>query len=157
MAHPPLMHLSVKTNSLPLKNCFINRNDLQNCVKKFLSKLVLKYSGFCPKTQTWTMRFGSNLASMESKCVSNNVWRDFWLPVLVLATNLEEFRWQIYCKNWFLKQAFYVTITDWNIASLKSLNTLFDKINIWTTCWQNLNEIVWYEIFKIFELFAENS
>ena len=34
---------------------------------------------------------------------------------------------QIYCKNWFSGQAFYVTIADADIGSLKSLHTLFDK------------------------------
>ena len=39
----------------------------------------------------------------------------------------EEFSWQICCKNWFSDRIFYVTITDADIGSLKSLNTLFDK------------------------------
>ena len=40
---------------------------------------------------------------------------------------MEEFKWQIYCKNWFSELAFYVTIADADIGSLKSLHTLFDK------------------------------
>ena len=32
-----------------------------------------------------------------------------------------------YCKNWFSDRAFYVTITDADIVSLKSLHILFDK------------------------------
>ena len=34
---------------------------------------------------------------------------------------------QIYCKNWFPDRAFYVTIADADIGSLKSLHILFDK------------------------------
>ena len=34
---------------------------------------------------------------------------------------------QIYCKNWFSDRAFYVTIADPDVGSLKSLHTLFDK------------------------------
>ena len=33
----------------------------------------------------------------------------------------------MYCNNWFSDQAFYVTISDADIGSLKSLHTLFDK------------------------------
>ena len=39
----------------------------------------------------------------------------------------KNFYWQIYCKNWFSDRAFYVTIADADIGSLKSLHTLFDK------------------------------
>ena len=34
---------------------------------------------------------------------------------------------QTYCKNGFSDRAFYVTIADVDIESLKSLNVLFDK------------------------------
>ena len=40
---------------------------------------------------------------------------------------MEEFLWQICCKNWFSNRAFYVTIDDADIGNLKSLHTLFDK------------------------------
>ena len=39
----------------------------------------------------------------------------------------EGFQRQIYCKNWFSDRAFYVTIADADIKSLKSLHTSFDK------------------------------
>ena len=39
---------------------------------------------------------------------------------------MEEFKWKIYCKNWLSNQAFYITIADANIGSLKSLH-YFDK------------------------------
>ena len=41
--------------------------------------------------------------------------------------NTEEFKRQIYCKNLFSAWAFYVTIADADIGSLKSLHTLFVK------------------------------
>ena len=54
--------------------------------------------------------------------------REFRIPVSAFATVArKKFKWQIYCKNWFLDQAFYVIITDADIGSLKSLHTLFDK------------------------------
>ena len=56
---------------------------------------------------------------------------------------------QIYCKNWFSYRAFYVTITDHDIESL-TFSTHY-LISIWTTCWWNLNKIVWYEWLAIFE------
>ena len=33
----------------------------------------------------------------------------------------------MYCKNWFSDRAFYVTIADADIGSLKSFHKLFDK------------------------------
>ena len=61
----------------------------------------------------------------------------------------------IYSENWFSDRAFYVTIADAEIGSLKSLHTLFDSV--WTTCWWNLNKIVWSEIYKILSFLAKNG
>ena len=41
--------------------------------------------------------------------------------------NMEEFWWQIDCRNWFSDRAFYVTIADIDIGSLKSFYALFGK------------------------------
>ena len=45
----------------------------------------------------------------------------------MVQTFLKECMERIYCKNWFSDWAFYVTIADADIGSLKSLHTLFDK------------------------------
>ena len=45
----------------------------------------------------------------------------------ICNSSTEKFQWQIYCKNWFSDRAFYITNTDAEIGSLKSLRTLFDK------------------------------
>ena len=56
------------------------------------------------------------------------MWRSVRLPRSALATVARKsFKWQIYCKNCFSDWAFYVTIADADIGSLKSLYTLFDK------------------------------
>ena len=40
--------------------------------------------------------------------------------------DMEGFQRQIYYKNWCSDRVFYVTVTDADIGSLKSLHTLFD-------------------------------
>ena len=78
----------LKMTSLPLINCFNYTNVLQNSVNA-LAKLVLKSSVFVKKLKFCafqTILFGSNFASMLTKYVSNNVWRDFRLPVSSFAT-----------------------------------------------------------------------
>ena len=47
--------------------------------------------------------------------------------VSISKSSTEEFKWQIYSKIWFSGRAFYVTIADADIGSLKSLHILFDK------------------------------
>ena len=49
-------------------------------------------------------------------------------------------------------RAFYVTIADADIGSLKSLHKFID-ISIWTTCWWNLKKIVWSKPYKNSVLF----
>ena len=71
-------------------------------------------------------------------------------------------------KNWFSDRAFYVTIADADIGSLKSLHTLFDKVfgphagRIWTKSygpnytefwafWQKMVYHFWQSIDAILE------
>ena len=39
-------------------------------------------------------------------------------------------------------------VANADTGSLKSIHTLFE-IYIWTTCWQNLNQVIWFEMYKI--------
>ena len=69
---------------------------------------------------------------MWSRYGSITVWRDFWLLVSSFATVARKscngnFFFAKIAKNWFSDRAFYVTITDVDIGSPKSLHTLFDK------------------------------
>ena len=57
----------------------------------------------------------SNFASIWSKYESNNVLRDLTFSASICNGSTEKFKWQIYCKNSFSDQPFYVTITDADI------------------------------------------
>ena len=100
-------------------------------------KMVLKNSFLGGQKAIWPFRiiwFGSNFASMWSKYVSNNVWRDFRLLVSAFET--------VARKSFNGKSTtFYVTITYADIGSLKSLYTLFDKYL--DDLLVNLNKILW--------------
>ena len=65
---------------------------------------------------------------MWYKYLSNNVLRDFGLPLSALANGgREETYRQLLRKLIFPIGYFYITIADADIGSLKSLHTLFDK------------------------------
>ena len=65
---------------------------------------------------------------MWSKYLSNNVWRDFRLPMSALATvGGESFDSKFTAKTDFLIGYLYITIADADIGSLKSLHTLFGE------------------------------
>ena len=53
-------------------------------------------------------------------------------------------------KNWFFDRAFYVTIVDADIGSLKSLHTLFDKYLD-----RVLVKFEWSELYKNFSFFTK--
>ena len=59
-------------------------------------------------------------------------------------------------KIWFSDRAFYVTIADADIASLKCLSMHY-LVSIWTTYRLNLNKIVWSEIYKILSFLTKNG
>ena len=89
-------------NSSALNNCFSYRNVFQNgvnalskcvcvCVFFFFLSFFFFLNPGCllkrPKLRVvWTVRFCSNFISRWSKYLSNNVWRDFRLPMSALAT-----------------------------------------------------------------------
>ena len=75
-----------------------------------------------------TIRFCSNFTSIWYKHFLRNIWRDFRLPMSVLATVARKsFNGKFTGKKWFSDLAFYVIIADADIWSLKSLHTLFDE------------------------------
>ena len=64
---------------------------------------------------------------MWPKYLSNNVWRDFRLPMSALATVAgKSFNLNLPQKL-ISARVFYITTADANIGNLKSLHTLFDK------------------------------
>ena len=96
-----------------------------------LSKIVFKNSIFCQKLKILYISDNAVLfkfASMWSRYVTNNVWRDFTLSVSVIATVARKS-----CNGKFSAKIDlptgpqYVIITDPDIGSLKSLHTLFDN------------------------------
>ena len=95
---------SLEINSFALNNCFGSRNVFQNGVNS-LSKMVLKKLVFffvclfvclffCQKAQNvvyfWTIRFSSNFTNIWCKYLSNNVRRDFRLPMSALSIEAGE-------------------------------------------------------------------
>ena len=107
-AHP----ISVKQPVSSIKQLFLLQKRLakwsQHFVKNGFKRLsfLSKSYNFCT---FWTTRFGLNFASMLSKYVSNDVWREFRLPVSEFTTV-----WFLMAKllqNCFSDWAFYVTIT----------------------------------------------
>ena len=75
----------------------------------------------------WTIRFCSNFTGIWYKYLVRNVWRDFRLPISVLAMEARKmFNGKLSAKIDFLIGHFYV-YADTDIESLKSLHKLFDK------------------------------
>ena len=114
---------SLKLNNSPLINYFRDRNFLQNSAKA-LSKMVLKNIIIL---YFWTIWFGLHFASMWLQYVSNNVCRDFSLSASAFATVALRSSKCKFTEKSFSDRTFYVTITDADIESLKSLRTLFNK------------------------------
>ena len=75
---------------------------------------------------------------------------DFSLSICNGST--ERFYGQIYWKKWFSDRIFYVTITDTDIGSLKSLHTLFDKQH----AGENLKKNSYGKKFTKFWAFCQN-
>ena len=88
----PMFNLKIGRS---LNNCFSYRNVLQ-----LASKMVLKDSIFLSKSSKLcafrTIRYGSNFASMWSKYLSSNVWKDLRLPVPVL----QRYHGRVLTSNW---------------------------------------------------------
>ena len=144
-------------SSLALNNCFSYRKAFQNGVNA-LSKMVFK-PRFLTKTSkfrvVWTIQFCSNCTSMWSKYLSNNVWRDFRLPMSALATVLvrKSFNGKFTAKidfpiGYFILPLLMLTLEVWN---LKSLHTLFDRYLDHMLVKFEQNHMVW--TIQNFELF----
>ena len=122
---------SLEINSLVqnvLSNCLSYRNVFQNGVNA-LSKTVFKTPSFvkkimisCSLDHTILFKF----TSMGFKYLSNTVWRVLRLSMSTLATVAGKSLNSKLLQSCFSDRAFYVTITDTDIGSLKSLHTLFD-------------------------------
>ena len=97
-----------------------------------------KSSKFCT---FWAIQFGSNFASKWSKYVSNNVRRDFRLPVSAFATVARK------VFNGKFTAKIHVPISTFMLSYLTSTLKVWSLsehylISIWTLSWWNLNKIV---------------
>ena len=76
----------------------------------------------------WTIRFCSNFASIWYKHFFKGMYgKDFRLPMSALATVARRVLMENLLQKLISDRAFYATIADVDIGSLKSLHTLFDK------------------------------
>ena len=77
----------------------------------------------------WTKRFCSNSTSMWSKYLSNNVWRDFRLPMSASAmiTKKCPIGKSIFAENFPLK-LLRATVANTDIGNLKSLHTFLKNV-----------------------------
>ena len=94
--------------------------------QKWLTIFLSKSSKFCIVR---TIRFCSNSTSMWSKYLSNNVWRNFRLPMSAseMVYNIKyPIEKSIFALNLPLKLS-PATIANADIGSQISLHTLFDK------------------------------
>ena len=95
------------------------------CFLFFVFFVLFKSSKF---HVVWTIPFCSNSTSMWSKYLSNNVWRDFRLPMPALATVAgKNFNGKFTTKLIFRSGILYYHCWCWHWKSIKSLHTLFDK------------------------------
>ena len=97
----------------------------------------------------WTIRVCSNFTVLASGTniffFLRNVWRDFRLPMSAVATVARKsFNGKFTVKMNFQLGMLFYHCWCWHWKS-KSLHL----ISIWTTCWWNLNKIVWSELYKI--------
>ena len=123
-----------------MNNYLCPRNVFQNGINAF-SKMVnhflTKSSQFCIFP---TMRFCSNFTTLWSEYLSNNVRTKLRLLMSesVMATY-----------NALQLPVLTLHILTKEVYSL----SMHNLIRIWTTCWQNLKQIVWSEMFKQLGLF----
>ena len=96
------------------------------CQKWFKKKIFLSKSS---KFHVfWTIQFCSNFTRMWYKHFLRNVWRDFRLPISVLATKAwKSFNGKSTAKNDFLIGYFMLPLLMLTLEGQKSLHTLFEK------------------------------
>ena len=98
-------------------------------VKKQKQKQKKKNS-FLSKTSKFrvlrTIQFCSNFTSMWSKCLSNDVWSDFWLPMSALATVAgKSFNGTLTAKMSFRSSILYYHCWCWHWKSKVSPNIIW--------------------------------
>ena len=115
------------------------------CQKWFLKTLFF-FSKSSKFRIVWTIQFCLNISSMWSKYLSNYVWRDFRLPMSALATVAgNSFNGKFTAKIDFPIGCFILPLLMLTLEVLSlSIHYL---VNVWTTCWWNLNKIVWSELY----------
>ena len=84
--------------------------------------MVLKNAVFYQK-----LKILCSFTSLWYKHFSRNVWRDFRLSMSALATVAGKVLTANLLQKLIFRSGIYVTISDADIESLKSLHTLFDK------------------------------
>ena len=117
-----------------------------------LCRDLFKKLSFLSKNLTfcsfWIIRFGSNFANRFFKYVSNNLWRNFRLPVSTFATVAQK----IFNRKFTAKIAFPIGLFMLPLYWLWHWKFKVSPHIIWYVfgphVW-NLNKIVWNEIHKI--------
>ena len=100
-----------------------------------------------------TERSSLNINSFAlNNCFS---YRNFRLPMSALATVYVR---QMYCKNWFFDWVFMLGPTILLMRTLEVWSlSVHCLTSIWTTCWWNLNKIVWSKVYKILSFLTKNG
>ena len=124
------------------------------------SKLSQKWiTIFCQKPQNFVylfiIRFCLSFVSMWSRHLSNNVWRDSRLPMPASVMVLHKMpnRKINFCSKFAIETLLCYRYKCWHRKSKVSINYL---ICIWTTCWWNLNQIIWSKMCKILSFINKN-
>ena len=117
--------------------------------QKLFEKLVFLLSNSLKFCKFRTTRFESNLTSKWSKFVSNDICRDFRLPVSAFETVARKsFNGLNFPIGHFMLPLLTLILKFYSLS-------VHHLISIWTTCWWNLNKREWYEIFKILSFFGK--
>ena len=105
---------------------------------------------FCQKSSKLRAVWTIHLVQISLACGTNislrNVWRDLRLLMSVLATVAGKSFYGKFIPKIDFPTGYFMLL----IMTLKVLSRFIHYlISIWTTCWWNLNKIVWTELYKI--------
>ena len=95
----------------------------------------------------WILRFCSNFTCRWCKHSLRNVWKDFRLSMLSLTTVAGKSSNGKFTAKIDFPVRYFMLPLLMLILEVYSLSIHY-LINIWTTCWWNLNKIVWFELYQ---------
>ena len=107
---------------------------------------------YCPKAQHFVYFLSYDFVQILPVCGPNTYqtmyWEDSGFNVSISNGNIKcQIGKPIFTVNFPLK-LYRATVANADTGNLQSLRT-FILVRIWTTCWRNLNQIVSFEMFKI--------